>query len=53
MNEQTKHIIDWAAVGATVTTIAGWLPDIAAFMAIVWYLVRFYDRWKKGKSTED
>jgi len=51
MRDNVKNVMDWAALGATVGTIAGWLPAIAALMSIIWYLVRFYDRWKGNRAS--
>lgn len=43
MNEHAKHIFDWAAVGATIATIAGWLPAAAALASLVWTLLRIVE----------
>lgn len=48
MNDHSKHIIDWIAVGAAFSAVAGWLPPIAALMSIIWLGIQMYDRWKRG-----
>jgi len=44
-----KDVIDLAACGTIVTAYLGFLPPIAAGLAICWYLVLLYDRFTKGK----
>jgi hypothetical protein len=48
MDANVRHIIDWAAVGATVGTLAGWLPPMAAGLSIVWLSIQIYDRLRHG-----
>jgi hypothetical protein len=43
MNEHTKHLIDFASIGTAVATVAGWMPNIAALVSIVWGLIRIYE----------
>lgn len=40
MIEDDKIMVDVAAAGTVLATLAGWLPVIAAALAIVWYLFR-------------
>lgn len=52
LSEFMKHLIDaLAAFGAVAgfffTTI---VPALASFAALVWYGIRFYDRWKDKKN---
>lgn len=43
MIEDDKVIMDVAAAGTVVATLAGWLPVIAAALAIVWYVIRILE----------
>ena len=43
-----KHAMDWAAAGGVVVTVAGWLPEMAAAMSILWFAIRVYDRIRYG-----
>jgi len=38
-----RHTIDWISVGAVVGALMGYLPPIAAFLAIVWYAIQIYE----------
>lgn len=53
MNDHAKHVTDWAAFAGVVTTLAGWLPAIAALLSIIWYAIRIYDWYKRGKVSEE
>lgn len=48
--DHIKHALDWAAVGTAIATLAGWLPNIAAFFSIVWLSMQMYDWIKKHRS---
>jgi hypothetical protein len=55
--ETTKHILDFASFGATIASIAGWLPPIAALMSILWVCFQFYHsapvtKWRKDRSKK-
>jgi TctA family transporter len=41
--DDQKVMIDVAAAGTVLGTLAGWLPTIAAGLAIVWYIVRLLE----------
>lgn len=43
MTETTKHAIDVAAGTTGLGAFIGWLPDIAAFLTIIWLSFRIYD----------
>lgn len=43
-----KHLADWAAIGAVVGTLAGFLPPTAALLSVVWLSIQIYDRLKYG-----
>ena len=47
--------LNWGSIGATVATVAGWLPAIAALFSIIWLSLQiwvFFVRrpWKKRKE---
>lgn len=42
-HEQAKHLIDALSIGGVISTVVGWLPDIAAFLSIVWAVIRIYE----------
>lgn len=44
---EVKNIVDAAAVGTTVGTLAGWLPNVAALFTIIWTGIRIYDWLRK------
>ncbi len=48
MGEYLKQSIDFAAAGTILASLLGWLPPLAAGLAIVWYLFLIYDRIKYG-----
>lgn len=41
--EQAKHTADALSVGTILATIAGWLPEIAAGVSIVWGCIRIWE----------
>jgi hypothetical protein len=41
--QQMKPIVDAASIGTTLATLAGWLPAVAAFVSIIWGLIRIYE----------
>lgn len=52
MTDTSKHWIDWAALGATMGTVAGYLPAIAALASLVWTVMRIVEM-VKGKSISE
>ncbi|MDP3909041.1 MAG: hypothetical protein Q8Q14_01500 [Gemmatimonadales bacterium] len=48
MSDYIKTWIDWAAVGTAITTVAGWLPPLAALFSIAWLGWQMYDRLRYG-----
>lgn len=40
LDEQVKAVLDWASIGTAISTIAGWLPSVAALFTIVWTGIR-------------
>lgn len=52
MTDATKSALDWAAIGTTAATLAGWLPTIATALSIIWMLIRLYEWAEKrfGKT---
>lgn len=52
MNDTDKHILDWLSVGTVISTIAGWLPAVAALFTIIWTGIRIWETdtvkaWRK------
>lgn len=43
MSDHTKSLFDWLSLGTAVSTIMGWLPPLAALLAIVWTLIQIYE----------
>ena len=50
MQEEAKTIVDGLAVGGGIATIAGWLPDVAALLTIVWLSIRILKEKQHGNS---
>jgi hypothetical protein len=46
------HAMNWASALSVLGTLVGWLPEIAAGLAAVWYLVLLYDYlFVKGRKS--
>ena len=43
IDDVTKHAVDAVAVGTTVGTFFGWLPEIAALFTIIWTGIRIWE----------
>lgn len=43
LSEQVKTIIDWSALGVTLSTLFDKLPEFAALVSIIWGLIRIYE----------
>jgi hypothetical protein len=43
MSEGTKHTADAISVGIALTTLAAWLPPLAALFTIIWTAIRIYE----------
>ena len=41
--EAAKTVMDGVAVSGGIASLAGWLPDIAAGMTILWLALRIYE----------
>lgn len=41
--EAAKTVMDGVAVSGGIASLAGWLPDIAAVMTILWLALRIYE----------
>lgn len=39
-SDHAKTLIDAGAAGTMIATIAGWLPDAAAVLTIIWTIIR-------------
>ena len=54
MNEPTKTMIDAASLAIVGSTLAAWLPPVAALLSIVWTCFRLCEveaikRWRSSK----
>jgi hypothetical protein len=43
MNENGAYVGDVMSIGIIASTLAGWLPTIAAVLSIVWVLIRIWE----------
>ena len=43
MNSPETNTLDLAAIGGVVATLAGWLPNVAALLSIIWLLIRIIE----------
>lgn len=43
MDENLKQAADVGAVATTIGTVTGYLPSIAALVAIIWTVIRIYE----------
>ena len=43
MQQEVKSIMDAVAVSGGVASLAGWLPDIAALLTIMWLSIRIWE----------
>mgnify|MGYP006976787098 CR=1 FL=1 len=41
--EHLKTAADVGSVGTVLATLAGWLPEAAAFVSLVWGLIRIWE----------
>lgn len=53
--EALKHFADWISLGVIMTTLAGWLPPLAALVAILWHIFQFWNsepvkQWRKERK---
>lgn len=44
-----KHFGDGAALVATIGTLLGWLPYLAALLSAIWTGIRIWEWWKARK----
>lgn len=44
-----KHVIDVGAAVSAVGSVMHWMPEVAALLSVIWYLIRFYELWKNRK----
>ena len=57
--EAAKTVMDGVAVSGGIASLAGWLPDAAAGMTILWLALRIYESrtvqrmLKKGEENGD
>lgn len=38
-----KHAADVTSIGTALATLAGWLPEMAALVSIIWGVIRIYE----------
>lgn len=43
LKDALKHLTDFVAIGVTVGTIMKILPAVAAFLSIIWTMIRIYE----------
>lgn len=43
MGEEAKVLMDGVAVSGGIATLAGWLPDVAALLTIIWLGIRIWE----------
>ena len=43
MNSDVKDVVDYAAAGTGILSLAQWLPPIASLFTIVWLGIRIYE----------
>lgn len=43
MSDHAKQFLDGASIMTAIATFAGWLPNIAALLAIIWTLIRIWE----------
>ncbi len=49
LTDSTKHIVDAGAAVTIGATVIGWLPTIAAVLAIIWYVIQIFTFWRQRK----
>jgi hypothetical protein len=55
MNETAKNIADAVSIGIVGSTLAAWLPPIAALLSIIWTSFRLFEiiaRWWEKKKED-
>ncbi|MBD3754233.1 MAG: hypothetical protein IE937_01160 [Gammaproteobacteria bacterium] len=54
-NMTTKDVMDVAAASTAVASTFNWMPKLAAFLAVVWTLIRIYEwaRFRIFGITDD
>lgn len=43
--QPVKAVVDVAALGTFIATIAQWLPSVAALFTVIWGALRIYDAY--------
>jgi hypothetical protein len=52
MNEPAKTVVDGASLAIVGSTLAAWLPPIAALLSIIWTGFRLYEMAIKKLQTK-
>lgn len=42
-----KHAVDGLGAAVVVTALLGYMPQIAALFAVIWYCIQMFDNFKK------
>lgn len=50
MRSATSNTLDFTAIAVALGTFVGWLPDIAAFLTVVYIGVRIYNELMKARD---
>lgn len=55
--EALKHFGDILSISVVISTIAGWLPPLAALCSILWIVFQFYHsppvrQWRKDRKEK-
>ena len=54
MDDVTKHTVDVGAAVMTAASVMHWMPEIAALLTAIWYVIRIGEwLFKKTKKLKD
>lgn len=57
LSEPVKHTVDVLSIGALLTTLVGWVPEVTAVLVLIWTLMRMYgaylDNQLKRRALRD
>ncbi len=45
LSETAKHAFDALSIGGVVAVFLGWVPEVTAFVMLIWGLMRLYECW--------
>lgn len=54
--DHIKTVVDWVSVGTVISTVFGWLPEIAALFTLMWTIIRIWEtetvkNWRNRKKN--